>query len=81
MPHGLKVLVAIVAVPTLAAVSSWELGVYLCNYALIGRPDFDLVCGHNAPIQLLPSFLFFFVTFFPIASRIVRRRTPRASWL
>ena len=55
-----------------AAICSWELAVGLCNHLLIGYQAFDFVCGHNAPLQLLPSFLLFLVVFSGIARLVWR---------
>ena len=81
MPHALKILVAILAVPSLAAIASWELGAYLCNHALVGKRSFDFVCGHNALNQLLPSFISFLVIFSLLAGRILRTTKQRRNSL
>jgi hypothetical protein len=64
----------VVLVVLASAVCSWELGVSLCNHVLVGRRAFDFVCGHNAPLQLLPSFLLFIVVFSSLARAMWRRQ-------
>ena len=59
-----------------AAICSWEPGVATCNHHLIGARAFDFVCGHNAPLQLVPSFAIFLFLFTAIA-RILRRHTSK----
>jgi hypothetical protein len=74
-------LAVVLAVLVCAAICTWLLAVCLCNYALVNTRSFDFVCGHNAPYQLLPSFLIFVAIFSLLARWLFhggRRAGPAA---
>lgn len=69
-------LLFVLAVVALAAISSFELAVALCNHLLINERAFDFVCGHNAPIQLAPSFILF-ALLYSCVGRVMMRAMRR----
>lgn len=59
MPMFIRVVVIFV----LSGCCSWVLAWYSCTSFLVGLRLFDFICGHNAWLQMLPSFFVFAVTF------------------
>lgn len=68
----MKLFAVILAVPTCAAASAWMLAIFLCNHALADPLALAAVCGHNAIMQLLPSFLIFLMLFGAVGRRVMR---------
>ena len=72
--------VAIVLIVVVAsAACAWNLAASLCNHLLIDTRPFDFVCGHNAPLQLIPSFLLFLAVFSRLIPYIWRRASEARS--
>ena len=62
-----------------SAVCAWTVAVSLCNHLLLATRPFDFVCGHNAPLQLVPSFLLFLVVYSRLAWWIKGRGSSAGS--
>jgi hypothetical protein len=69
----------VLVVLVMSAVGAWIVAVSTCNHLLIGTRSFDFVCGHNAPLQLVPSFFLFLIVFSLLAQRIKSRRISSGS--
>lgn len=57
----------------LAAICAWFLAWNSCVNLLPGHRAFDFLCGHNAPLQIVPMF-FLLLILFAFLSLIISRR-------
>jgi hypothetical protein len=69
----MSLLIRIAVTIVLSGCCSWTLAWYSCTSSLPGLRLFDFVCGHNAWLQMLPSF-FVFAVIFSLLIRAANKR-------
>jgi ribose/xylose/arabinose/galactoside ABC-type transport system permease subunit len=73
----MRVIVAALATIGSAGISAWLLAWNNCVNLLPGRPQFDVFCGHNVLLQLVPLFFLLLILFAIFAGIILRQLKRR----